>query len=859
VAVRSEPSEASPPDGTTSGAATRGPSVAADRLPRPIRASVDDFMRRYLENLHFLRGVDRLATPNDRYQALSRTVRQYLMPRWLETIHALFDRQAKTVCYFSAEYLPGRQLDNTLLATGLDLIAQNAMAELGLDLDALREVEEEPGLGNGGLGRLASCLLDSLATLGIPAVGYGIRYEYGIFRQTFEDGRQVEQPDLWLRLGNPWEFPHPEQAVEVGFEGHCEWYRDDDGADRVRWLPGRRVQGVPYNVMVPGCRGGLVNTLRLWRARASREFDLQIFSAGDYTRAVYDKTVSENITKVLYPDDTTPQGRQLRLEQQYFFVACSLRDILRFLPPGFDMRRLPERVVIQLNDTHPAIAVAELMRLLVDEHRLAWDDAWHICRCIFAYTLHTLMPEALETWPVELIARLLPRHYEIIGEIDRRLCEDVGRRFPGDEARVARMAIVADGDQPRVRMAHLAAAASFAINGVAPLQSRLLREHTLRDFAAWRPDVFTNVTNGVSPRRFLRLANPRLSALICDAIGEGWLTNLDRLRELESFAADPAFREEWRRIKAANKADLADILHARTGVAVDPASMFDVMAKRLHEYKRQLLKVLHVIALYDRITTRPRARVAQRTVVFGAKAAPGYRMAKLIILLINRVAATINADQALRNRLTVAYPPNFNVTLAERFYPAADLSEQISLAGTEASGTGNMKFALNGALTIGTLDGANIEIRELVGPENFFLFGLTEEAVAAKRAAGYNPRAVYEADPVLKRTIDLISSGVFSPAEPGLFRPIVDALLNEDRYLVLADFGAYLAAQEAVERAYRDVEEWTRMSILNVARSGYFSSDRSVREYQERIWRVGPLAIGSPVGTVATSGEPVAR
>jgi starch phosphorylase len=621
--------------------------------------------------------------------------------------------------------------------------------------------------------------------------------------------------------------------------------RDEDGIERVRWLPGRRVLGVPYNVMVPGYRGGLVNTLRLWRARASQAFDLQIFSAGDYSRAVYDKTVSENITKVLYPDDSTPQGRQLRLEQQYFFVACSLRDLLRFLPPGYDLRRLADRVVIQLNDTHPAIAVAELMRLLVDEHRLPWDDAWEVCGRTFAYTMHTLMPEALETWPVELMTRLLPRHCEIVGEIDRRLREDVRRRFPGDEARVARMAIVAEGDQPRVRMAHLAAAGSFAINGVAPLQSRLLQEQTLKDFAEWRPEVFANVTNGVTPRRFLRLANPRLSALIAEAIGDGWLTDLDRLRELEPFADDAGFRAEWRRIKAANKADLAAVLRDKTGVAVDPASLFDVMAKRLHEYKRQLLKVLHTIALYHRIADSPRARVTPRTVIFGAKAAPGYQMAKLIILLINRVAATINADRGAKTRLKIAYPPNFNVTLAERIYPAADLSEQISLAGTEASGTGNMKFALNGALTIGTLDGANVEIRELAGPENFFLFGLTEAEATATRAAGYNPRAIYEADPVLKRAIDAISAGVFSPEEPGLFRPIVDALLSEDRYLVLADFASYLAAQAAVERAYRDGEGWTRMSILNVARSGYFSSDRSIREYRERIWRVEPLALPS--------------
>lgn len=809
----------------------------------PPSPAVEEFTRRYLDNLHFLRGVERFATSNDRYQALGRTVREYLMPRWLRAIHAQFDTLAKTVCYLSAEYLPGRQLDANLLATGLEQIAREALTRLGLDLDDLREVEEEPGLGNGGLGRLAACYLDSLATLGIPSVGYGIRYEYGIFRQTFDDGRQVEQPDLWLRLGNPWEFAHPELAVEVGFGGHTEWYRDDEGSDRVRWLPARRVQGVPFNLMVPGDGRGLINTLRLWRARATQEFDLQIFSAGDYARAVHDKTVSENITKVLYPDDTTPQGKQLRLEQQYFFVACSLRDILRFQPRDFDPRRLPDRVVIQLNDTHPAIAIAELMRLLVDDYRLPWEDAWETCRDTFAYTLHTLLPEALETWPVDLFARQLPRHLEIIREIDRRFLAQVRARFPNDEARLGRMAIVADVGEQRIRMAHLAAAGSFAINGVAPLQSRLLTQHTLKDFAEWRPEAFTNVTNGVSPRRFIRLANPRLAGLISEAIGEDWLTDLECLRHLEPVANDPAFVAEWRRIKAANKTELAAILRDRTGVAVDPASMYDVMAKRLHEYKRQLLKLLHAIALYQRLAIEPDAETIPRTVIFAAKAAPGYRMAKLIIHLINRVAAVVNADPAVRDRLTIAYPPNFNVTLAERIYPAADLSEQISLAGTEASGTGNMKFALNGAVTIGTLDGANIDLRELVHPEHFFLFGLTEEDVAATRAAGYNPRAIYETDLELKRAIDAIAAGTFSPEDPGLFRPIVDALLNEDRYLVLADYRSYVSAQEAVEAAYRDIARWTRTSILNVARTGYFSSDRSIREYRERIWHVDPLSI----------------
>jgi starch phosphorylase len=810
--------------------------------PGRIGRSVEEFTREYLENLRYLRGVERFATPNDRYQALAHTVRAYLMQDWLDSIHALFDAQARTVCYLSAEYLPGRQLGNNLLNADLEAIARQAMTGLGLDLDELAAIEVEPGLGNGGLGRLAACFLDSLATLRIPAVGYGLRYEFGIFQQTFVDGWQVEQPDPWLRLGNPWEFAHPELGVEVGFGGRTEWHTDVAGQARVRWLPERRVLGVPYNVMVPGYRNGMVNTLRLWSAKATHDFDLRIFNAGDYARAVQEKTASENITKVLYPDDATPQGQRLRLEQQYFLVACALADVLRFALPGFDLARLPERIVIQLNDTHPALAVAELMRLLVDERHLGWEEAWEVCRHIFAYTLHTLMPEALETWPVPLFASLLPRHLQIIEEINRRFLADVRARYPGDEGRVQRLSIFAEGSEKRVRMAHLAAVGSFKINGVAPLQSRLLVARTLRDFADLWPEKFANVTNGVSPRRFVRLANPRLSELITSAIGDGWVADLQRLRELEPLADDPAFRADWRRAKLANKQQLAAILRERTGVAVEPTALFDVMVKRLHEYKRQLLKVLHALELYERITAGSPTDPVPRVVVFGAKAAPGYRRAKLIIKLINAVADAVNGDPAVGDRLKVVFLPNFSVTLGERIYAAAELSEQLSLAGTEASGTGNMKLALNGAVTIGTLDGANIEIREQVGPEGFFLFGLTEEDVAeAPRTSSYDRSMFLTECPALGRAIERIASGEFSPQEPAQFRPLVDSLLHEDRYLVLADYASYAARQEEVEQAYRDPERWTRMSILNAARCGSFSSDRSIREYCDLIWKVRPL------------------
>ena len=803
------------------------------------------FRRELLQNLHDRVGTDlTFATPSEAYLALAYTVRDRLIQRWIDTLHAGIDSQARFVCYLSAEYLIGRQLDNNLLNTETEDLAREALADLGLSLDELRTLESEPGLGNGGLGRLAACYLDSLATLRIPAIGYGIRYEFGIFRQTFQDGWQVEEADDWLRRGNPWEFPHPEMAIEVGFGGHTEGTTGPDGRYRVRWMPERAILGVPYNTMVPGYGSGAVNTLRLWRARATSSFDLDVFNAGDYTRAVHQNTESENITKVLYPEDSTPQGKRLRLAQQYFFVACSLKDALRIVRiMGVSIERLPEKVVFQLNDTHPSIAVAELMRLLLDEYDLPWEPAWTITTQVFAYTCHTLLPEALETWPVSLFEQVLPRHLEIIYEINCRFLDEVRTRYPDDDERVRRLSLIEEGAEKRVRMANLATVGSFAVNGVAPLHSRLLRDQTLKEFAELWPAKFQNKTNGVTLRRFLRLANPRLADLISSRIGDDWLTEPDQLEDRERLADNADFRAEWRRIKQRNKQLLALTIEDRTGITVDPNSMFDVMVKRLHEYKRQHLKLLHVVALYNRIKADPSADIVPRTVIFGAKAAPGYRMAKLIIKLINDVASVVNDDPDVAGRLKVVFLPNFNVSLGERVYPAADLSEQISLAGKEASGTGNMKLALNGALTVGTLDGANIDIRGLVGEENFFLFGMTAEEVAARQAAGYAPRDRLAGDSELGAALAQIASGRFSGGDASRFSPIVDNLLSQDPYMLLADFRSYLEAQEAVERAYRDQERWTRMSILNVARCGYFSSDRAIREYCQEIWKLSPLEI----------------
>jgi starch phosphorylase len=806
------------------------------------RHTVEAFISDFMRELNYGQGVSLArSSVNDQYLALARTVRHHLQSRWMATLAKQWDQQAKTVSYLSAEYLLGRQLDNSILASDLDGIVEEGLGQLGISLTTLRAQEIEPGLGNGGLGRLAACFIDSLATMSVPCVGYGIRYEYGIFRQTFVDGWQVEHSDPWLQLGNPWEFPHPENAVRVQFGGTTEKYEDEDGTERTRWVGEWDVLGVPYNYMVPGYRNGRVNTLRLWSAKATRAFNLAVFNAGDYVEAVRNQTFAEKISMVLYPEDSTPQGKELRLQQQYFFVACSVRDFIdQVLPRNFDLRQLPDRVIFQLNDTHPVIAVPELMRILVDEKGFEWDEAWSITQQCFAYTCHTLLPEALEVWPVELLGRLLPRHLEIIYRINDEFLDEVREAYPGDEARLRRMSIVSES---AVRMAYLATVAGSKVNGVAELHSQLLRDKVLPDFSEYWPDKFTNVTNGVTPRRFVRLANKNLSALITDAIGPGWITDLDRLSELEKFADDPAFRERFRAVKKACKTSLARHLLTRNQVVLPTDAMIDVMVKRLHEYKRQTLKVLHIVTLYQQIRSGELTAedVTPRVFVFGAKAAPGYRMAKQIIGLINAVGETVNNDPLVKGRLTVVFPPNYNVTLAEKLIPAADLSEQISLAGKEASGTGNMKLALNGALTIGTDDGANVEIRKLVGDENFFLFGLLEPEVEALYASGYTPASYYESDPQLRAAIDLIASGAFSDGDRMMFEPVVSNLLGDDRFLALADYRSYLDAQALVEKAYADQDAWSRSAILNVARCGFFSSDRAMREYIDRVWHTPPV------------------
>jgi starch phosphorylase len=787
------------------------------------------------------------ATPNDLYLALALAVRREVLRRWVATSETYYRNASRTVCYLSAEFLLGPHLANNLLNLGVEAETRQAMSELGHDLDRILVQEEEPGLGNGGLGRLAACYMDSLATLAIPAIGYGIRYEFGIFDQRIHDGWQVEKTDKWLALGNPWEIPRPEIAFDVGLGGRTEAGEAEHGRYFVRWVPERVVRGVAYDTPILGYRNGTANLLRLWKAEAAESFDFAAFNQGDYWGAVDEKVASENITKVLYPNDESVRGKRLRLEQQYFFVSCALQDMIRIhLQRGAPLAGFEEKYAAQLNDTHPAVAVAELMRLLVDVHGLGWDEAWEITRRTFAYTNHTLLPEALEKWPVEMFGAVLPRHLELVYEINRRFLDEVRERWPGDARRVARLSLIDETGGRSLRMAHLASVGSHRINGVAALHTELLKADVLRDFHELWPEKVVNVTNGVTPRRFLALANPRLARLVTDAIGDGWPRELERLRELEPLAADAGFRAEWRAVKRANKADLAAVIEARTGVACDPDSLFDVQVKRIHEYKRQHLNVLHVIALWQRLRHEPQAAVPPRTVLFGGKAAPGYRMAKLMIKLVHSVAGVVNADPLTHARLRVAFIPDYNAKNCMPIFPAAELSEQISTAGKEASGTGNMKFAMNGALTIGTLDGANVEIREAVGADNFFLFGLTVDSIRELRAAGYRPRDRYESDPVLRGVIDALADGTFAGGDATLFRPIVDSLLGDDPWLLLADFASYLEAQAHVERAYLEPERWTRLSILNSARMGRFSSDRSIADYCRDVWRVGPVPIVLP-------------
>jgi len=821
------------------------PLMEAEREDPRTGLSKDEIKKAFLDSLFYVQGkFPALATRTDYHLALAYLVRDRLLQRWISTAAAYTQQGARTIAYLSAEFLMGPHLGNNLINLGIFSQVRQAVTELGLDFDELLYIEEEPGLGNGGLGRLAACFLDSMATLELPALGYGIRYEFGIFYQEIADGWQVEKTDKWLRHGNPWEIVRPEWTVQVRLGGSTERYRNADGKERVRWVPARIVNGIPYDTPILGYRTHTANTLRLWRAEAPESFDFEQFNRGDYYGAVNRKIVSENITKVLYPNDEQIQGKELRLEQQYFFVACSLQDMLRIMrTQKLPLSRFHEKFAIQLNDTHPAIAVAELMRLLVDEQDMEWKDAWEITRKSLAYTNHTLLPEALERWPLDLLGRILPRHLEIIYEINAIFLEEVQRRFPNDPALIARLSLIDEYGERHVRMANLACVGCHAINGVAQLHSELLKKDVLRDFHALWPQKFSNKTNGVTPRRFVALSNPSLASLITEAIGDGWLRDLDMLRGLEPLAQDTSFHKAWREIKLENKRVLSALLRRRTGVAADPNSLFDIQVKRIHEYKRQHLSVLHVIDLYRRILEEPGLDVAPRTFIFGGKAAPGYWMAKLIIKLINSVAAVVNNDPLVRGLIRVVFLPNFNVSSGHRVYPAADVSEQISTAGKEASGTGNMKFTMNGALTVGTLDGANIEIRNAVGAENFFLFGRTVEQIDLIRAQGYQPLAHYHINQRLKGVLDMIAEGHFSQGDSELFRPLVNGLIHHDPYMLLEDFDDYIECHRRVDAAFRDPAHWTRMSILNVARSGPFSSDRTIAEYAREIWRVNAVPV----------------
>lgn len=807
-----------------------------------IALTKEAFKHAFLDNLFYTQGkFPALATRNDYYQALAYAVRDRMLQRWISTAAAYTKQGSRTVAYFSAEFLMGPHLGNNLINLGIYDAVRQAITELGLDFDELLQQEDEPGLGNGGLGRLAACFIDSLATLEIPALGYGIRYEFGIFHQEIVDGWQMEKTDNWLRFGNPWEIVRPEWAVEVKLGGYTQQYKDELDRLRVRWVPHKLVTGVPYDTPILGYHVNTANTLRLWKAEAPESFDFAVFNRGDHYGAVNHKVASENLSKVLYPNDEQIQGKELRLEQQYFFVSCSLQDMFRILRvQKIPVERFHEKFAAQLNDTHPAIAVAELMRLLVDEYVVPWEQAWSITCKTFAYTNHTLLPEALECWPLTLFAKVLPRHLQIIFEINARFLDEVRIRFFGDEERLARLSLIDERGERYVRMAHLACVGSHAVNGVAELHSELIKQDVLRDFYELWPQRFGNKTNGVTPRRWMVLSNPRLASLISKSIGDGWIKNLGELKKLEPLAGDSAFRTKWREVKRASKCDFATFARERTGVTIDPDSLFDVQVKRIHEYKRHL-NILHVIALYHRLRSNPNADIQPRTFIFGGKAAPGYHIAKLIIKMINSVGDVVNRDPAVRDRLKVVFLPNFNVTNGQRVYPAADLSEQVSTAGKEASGTGNMKFSMNGALTIGTMDGANIEIREEVGAENFFLFGLTAEEVGRVKSNGYRPADYLNGE--LKEVIDLIRSGFFSRGDTEIFRPLIDGLVWHDPYLVFADFASYVACQDQVSGAYADADRWARMSIINSARSGKFSSDRTIREYCDDIWKAPAVPV----------------
>jgi glycogen phosphorylase len=797
------------------------------------------------------------ATMRDLYQSLALTARDRLVERWIQTQQAYHTKDVKRVYYLSAEYLMGRALVNNLINLGMYDETKKALATIRLSLDDLVEQEPDAGLGNGGLGRLAACFLDSLATLEIPAHGYGIRYEFGIFDQFIRNLEQVEQPDEWLKFGNPWEIARPEYAFPVHFYGRVIEDSGPDGVFRTRWVDTQDVIGVAYDTPIDGYDNNTVNTLRLWSARASREFDLEYFQHGDYLKAVEQKNVSENISKVLYPNDNIFEGQELRLKQEYFLVACSIQDIVRrYLTGHKTFEAFPDKVAIQLNDTHPSLAIPELMRIMLDDHGLHWDQAWDITTRTFAYTNHTLLSEALERWPVCQMERLLPRHLRIIYEINRRFMRDVSLRHLGDNDRLRRMSLIEEGAEKKVRMAHLAIVGAHSVNGVSQLHTRLLREQELRDFDQFFPGRFNNKTNGITPRRWLLASNPDLAALITERIGPKWAGDLDQLRALEPLAGDKLFQTAWNDVKRANKERLAKISRDVAGVPLDPAAIFDVQVKRIHEYKRQLLNILNVACSWLRLKQEPGRKVQPRAFIFGGKSAPGYASAKMIIRLICHVSKMLDKDHGTNSVLRAVFLPNYRVSLAERIFPAADVSEQISTAGYEASGTGNMKFMLNGALTVGTLDGANVEILEEVGEENIFIFGLNADQVASLRP-NYRPRDFVDRDPLLKQVVDLIRDGFFSPETPDLFRGFMDHLLDFDPYLVFADFDAYRKCQERVDAAYADREKWTRMSIMNVARSGKFSSDRTILEYNKDIWHAArvPVSKEMPSPKPAGSGQ----
>ena len=825
--------------------------VAVPDLARQYRKlnTVEAIKLSYQNHLKYtLAKDDYSATDQDRYYALAMAVRDRLVERWIHTSQTYYRQNVKRMYYLSMEYLIGRAMGSYVINLRMDRNVTQAMKELGLDWDYLRDLERDAGLGNGGLGRLAACFLDSLATMELPGYGYGVRYDYGIFRQEIRNGYQVEEPDNWLRHGYPWEIERPEYQFPVHFGGHVinEYHH---GRLFPKWVDFETVIGIPYDVPVAGYGNNTVNNLRLWTAKAPEEFDLEFFNNGDYIRAYERKMLTENITKILYPNDRIEQGRELRFKQQYFFVSCSIQDIVRrFKVNNSDFNLFPEKVAIQLNDTHPSIAIAELMRLLLDQEHLEWEPAWDITVRTFGYTNHTLMPEALEMWPVRFFEEMLPRHLQIIYEINRRFLRHVATRYPHDGGRIARMSLIEEGNEKQVRMAHLAVVGSHKINGVAELHTRLLQTHLLRDFHDLWPERFVSITNGITQRRWLLKCNPGLAQLITERIGDRWITDLYQLKELAKFADDPELQNKLREVKRENKLRLARLIQQQLGITVDPDSLFDSQIKRLHEYKRQVLNILHIVHRYNLLKDDPRRDIQPRTFIFAAKAAPGYFMAKLIIKLINDVAGVINSDPDINGKMRVVFLPDYRVSLAERIIPASDLSEQISTAGTEASGTGNMKFALNGALTIGTLDGANIEIRQEVGEENFFLFGRTVEEIEAMRASNtYNPWDYYNRYPEIRRILDYFANGFFNLDQPNIFRPIYDALLtNGDRYFHLADFHSYVECQERVDAVYRDPSRWARMCILNIANMGKFSSDRAIREYSEKVWKLSPCHIELP-------------